>query len=117
MQTQDCAIPADCVPSGEHVGLQITDGLTIDGDVHYDLPLSTTSALITLSRVALDGAVFEVGRSYDGLEWEGVMPTPLNFDCTATSNSTCSVTPPIVTDGDTYRFSVIQVEEIGRAHV
>jgi hypothetical protein len=105
-QTQDCN-PDDCIPSGEHVGLQITDGLTIDGDVVYDLPLSTTGVLITLSRV-LDGTAFEVGRSYDGLAWEGVMPTPLNFDCTATS--TCTVTPPIVTDGDIYRFNVIQVE-------
>ena len=86
--------------------LQLADGLIIEPDHLYTLPLSTPGSLVTISRVASDGAAYTVGRSYDGFPWEGVMPNPLSFDCDG-GTAVCETYPASQSAGDAYRFSLI----------
>ena len=69
------------------------------------LPVSGAFELATLIRVAgpagARGSMVPVARSYNGNEWEGTMPSPVSFECTATPPVTCSATLP---DGATYQL-------------
>ena len=70
------------------------------------LPLANANVLAMLSLVDSTGSVYVVGRSYDGTPWEGVMPTPLQFDCAA--GSSCSVSLPVASAaGDTYLINLV----------
>ena len=104
-QTQDCNLQM-CSVSEPADSLQLADGLIIEPDHLYTLPLSAPGSLVTISRVALDGAAYTVGRSYDGFPWEGVMPNPLSFDCDG-GTAVCETYPASQSAGDAYRFSLI----------
>ena len=45
------------------------------------LPRAAANQLAVLSSLLPSAWKAEYGRSYDGRDWEGVMPTPLVFDC------------------------------------
>ena len=104
-QEQACnQIP--CSPDGTPAEIVLEDGLELAANLQYDLPLSAQNVLATISRVDIDGKPYEVGRSYDANEWEGVMPTPLAFDCSAAV--TCTVVLPADTSGgDVYVINVM----------
>lgn len=104
-QEQACnQIP--CSPDGTPATIELADGLELDANLQYDLPLSQQDVLATLMRVEADGKAYEVGRSYDANEWEGVPPTPLTFDCSA--GVTCQVIlPPDGSGGDVYRINIV----------
>ena len=95
-----------CPVDGQSANPELDDGVELPANLQFDLPLSNQDTLVTLSRVESDGAVYEVGRSYDAFPWEGVMPTPLTFDCSA--GDTCRVVLPADTSGgDVYRINSI----------
>eukprot|EP01052_Picozoa_sp_SAG31_P007864 SAG31_NODE_383_length_16451_cov_8.412977_6_plen_1261_part_00 len=59
------------------------------------LPISGSIELATLIKVPLDqahlrGSAVPVARSYNGNNWEGVMPSPIAFECTQTQPVACS---------------------------
>ena len=104
-QEQACnQIP--CSPDGTPAEIVLADGLELAANLQYDLPFSAPNELATVMRVEADGKAYEVGRSYDANEWEGVPPTPLSFDCSA--GDKCQVVlPPDGSGGDAYRVDVI----------
>ena len=65
-----------------------------------NLPVSGRLELATLVKVAgggeqgIRGSAIPVGRSYNGNEWEGTMPSPVTFVCTEEPSVTCSATLP-----------------------
>ena len=70
------------------------------------LPVSGAYELATIIRVpeSVPGereSEIPVARSYNGNAWEGTMPSPVSFECTATVPVTCSTTLP---DGATYQL-------------
>ena len=66
----------------------LADGAILTGA--QVLPPAGSNTLVLLSRAGLPA-----GRSYDGHAWEGVMPTPLTFDCcSADGAGACEVVLP-----------------------
>eukprot|EP01043_Picozoa_sp_COSAG02_P000106 COSAG02_NODE_2_length_75708_cov_87.013953_9_plen_2901_part_00 len=108
-QEQACnQIP--CSPDGTPAEIVLADGLELQANLQYDLPFSAPNMLATLWRVEADAREYEVGRSYDANEWEGVPPTPLSFDCSA--GDKCQVVLPADgSGGDVYRIDVIERDD------
>ena len=70
----------------------LSDGVALP-EGRITLPYSLPRQLVTLvSDAGPDTAARVLGRSYNGHPWEGVMPSPLRFDCTAPElNGSCGV--------------------------
>ena len=75
------------------------------------LPPSAPGTLIVLATVADSGLVSHIARSYDGLAWEGVMPTPADVYCTAVDSCTAQVSAAATTRFDTYSAQARTVNE------
>ena len=75
------------------------------------LPPSAPGTLIVLATVADSGLVSHVARSYDGLAWEGVMPSPADVYCTAADACTAQVDATVTTRFDTYSAQPRTVNE------
>jgi uncharacterized protein (DUF1800 family) len=69
----------------------LIDGSTMDakGEAIVRIAVASSTSLAILSMISKNGVEIQAGRSYSGNAWEGVMPTPLQFDCSA--KSYCSV--------------------------
>ena len=78
----------------------LADGATLTGT--QVLPPAGSNTLVLLSKAGLPA-----GRSYDGHAWEGVMPTPLTFDCcSADGAGACEVVLP----SGTFDVAVIETD-------
>ena len=84
------------------IGLSETD--VAPGPI--SLPVTGAFELATLVKLPDDptelrASAVPVARSYNGNDWEGTMPSPVSFECTATAPVTCSTTLPA---GATYQL-------------
>lgn len=77
--------------------------------VGISLPPSSPGELIVLSVVATSGAATPVARSYDGNDWEAVMPTPATVTC---YSGNCATELSGDTRFDTYTASARTSDEI-----
>ena len=84
------------------------DGAEFAGGQEVSFAMSTDGTLALLTRVSTSGDMASAGRSYDGFGWEGVQPTHLEFECSATE---CIVNLPSGVSGDIYRVSVHSAPE------
>ena len=73
---------------------EIADGDELPGNEVATLPVSSEGTLLLLTKVSTTGKTTPAGRSYDGLPWEGVQPTTIEFDCSAVTECSAMLPAP-----------------------
>jgi uncharacterized protein (DUF1800 family)/uncharacterized protein (DUF1501 family) len=104
------ALPDSTRSSRRELQSSLSDGTVYAANQTVAFGLSNPGTLAVLTRLsALYSKSAPSGRSYDGLLWEGVQPTALSFNCTA---SLCTVFLPEYSGPDageayTYRLNIL----------